>query len=69
MQWYVVVKTCIKGNHYCYWQKTYRVGRHVKTTQQVHRTSKCAHGQHKCADPRPSNRQAQNTSIMRARAN
>jgi len=30
MQWYVVKKH-IKGNYYWYWQKTYRVGRHVKT--------------------------------------
>ena len=30
MQWYAV-KKCIKGNYYWYWQKTYRVGRHVKT--------------------------------------
>lgn len=30
MDWYRVVKT-IKGRKYDYWQKTYRVGRHVKT--------------------------------------
>jgi len=30
MQWYAVKKR-IKGNYYWYWQKTYRVGRQVKT--------------------------------------
>jgi hypothetical protein len=33
MQWYRVVKT-IRGRKYLYWQKTYRVGKQVKTLNQ-----------------------------------